>query len=145
MTKELQQDIVATMKHWQKVENAAVASTAQIMEKTDHPLIRLVAEIIQRDSLIHYRVQEFIAHSIAHKALTLTPDDLTKIWGMIEQHIKIEQQTIDLAQRMLNNTKGQQGLILQNYLLKYLLQDEQKHSDLLSRLDEIKRGIYKSV
>ena len=145
MTKNLQQDIVTTMKHWQKVENAAVVSTAQIMEKTENPLIRLVAEIIQRDSMIHYRVQEFIAHSIAHKALTLTPDDLTKIWGMIEQHIKIEQQTIDLAQQMLDCTRGQQGLILQNYLLKYLLQDEQKHSDLLSRLDEIKRGIYKSV
>jgi len=145
MTKQLQQDIVTAMKQWQKIENASVASTGQIMEKTDNPLIRLVAEIIQRDSLMHYRIQEFIADSLQGKAISLTPDELVKVWSLIESHIKIEKQVLDLAQKMIGSTRGQQGMIIQDYLLRYLFQDEQKHNDLLSRLEDIKKGIYKSV
>ena len=50
-TKEAQEKIVANMRRWQRVENASVASTGQIIEKTDNPIVRLVMEIIQRDSL----------------------------------------------------------------------------------------------
>ena len=46
MMKELQEKLVATMKHWQGIEAAAVASTTEILQQTDNPLIRLVAEII---------------------------------------------------------------------------------------------------
>jgi len=52
---------------------------------------------------------------------------------------------MELAQKMLDSTKSQQGLLVQDYLISYLMQDEQKHNDLLSRLDEVKRGIYRSV
>ena len=143
--KQLQQDIIANMRHWQKVENAAILSTAQIIQKTDNPLIRLVAEIIQRDSSMHFRVQEIIADSIDRKAISLSSEDLTQVWDLIEQHIKIEKQTIELAKQMLSRTKGQQGMVVQDYLVNYLMQDEQKHNDMLSRLDEIKKGIYRSV
>ncbi|MFC2000073.1 hypothetical protein ACFLXE_04880 [Chloroflexota bacterium] len=144
-TKQLQQDIVTTMKRWQRIEDAALASTGRIIEKTQNPLIRMVAEIIQRDSQMHHRVQEFIADSIEHKAVSLTSDELVDVWSLIESHIKLELQTIDLAEQMLASTKGQQGMIVQDYLINYLLQDEQKHNDLLSRLDDIKKGIYRSV
>ncbi|NQT73172.1 MAG: hypothetical protein HQ553_10465 [Chloroflexi bacterium] len=143
--KDIQQDVVTTMKQWQKIEDAGVLSTAQIMNKTQNPIIRLVAEIIQRDSQMHHRVQQFIADSIDLKAISLTPDELAQIWDLIENHIKIEQQTIDLARQTLDWTKGQQGMIIQDYLINYLLDDEQKHNDLLTRLDDIKRGMYKSV
>ena len=144
-TKQLQQDVVSNMRHWQKIENAAIASTGQIIEKTENPLIRLTAEIIQRDSLMHHRVQEFIADSIEHKAISLNPDELVQVWDLIEHHIKIEKQTIEMAEKSIAALKGQQGMIVQDYLLKYLLEDEMKHNNLLSRLDDIKKGIYKSV
>jgi len=47
--KEVQQEIVSNMKSWQKAENATIALTGQIMEKTDNPIVRLVMEVIQRD------------------------------------------------------------------------------------------------
>ena len=144
-SKQLQQDITTTMKQWQKVENASILSTAQIIDKTENPLIRLVAEVIQRDSQIHHRVQQFIDDSIEHKAVSLTSDELVDVWSLIESHIKLELQTIDLAEQMLAATKGQQGMIVQDYLVNYLLQDEQKHNDLLIRLDDVKKGIYRSV
>lgn len=144
-TKQMQQEIVENMKKWQKIEDASVSSTAQIMEKTSNPLVHLVMEIIQRDSLVHRRVQEFIADSIDQKAVSLTPDELVQVWEMVEKHIEIEKKTVEYAEQAIDSLKGQQGMIVQEYLLNYLLTDEKKHNYLLSRLDEIKRGIYRSV
>ena len=133
------------MQSWQKIENASVASTGRVIEKTENPIVRLVMEIIQRDSQMHYRVQELIADSIEHKALSLTTDELVQVWGMIEHHIDLEKKTIEIAEQTINSLKGQQGMIVQDYLLNYLLTDEKKHNELLSHLDNIKKGIYRSV
>jgi len=144
-TKQMQQEMVENMRKWQKIEDASVSSTAQIMEKTSNPLVHLIMEIIQRDSLVHRRVQEFIADSIENQAISLTSDELVQVWDMIENHIEIEKKTVEYAEQGIASLKGQQGMVVQEYLLKYLLTDEMKHNDLLSRLDDIKKGIYRSV
>ena len=140
-TKELQESIVENMKHWQHVEDASVASTGRIIEKTRNPLIRLVMEIIQRDSLMHYRVQQMVADSLERETLSLAPDELAEVWDIIDHHIKIEQRTVELAQEALNALEGKK-MIVQEYLLHYLLQDERKHEDLLANLEKIKKGMY---
>ena len=71
-TKEVQEDLIANMKSWMKVENASVASTGRVIEKTDNPIIRLVMEIIQGDSQMHYRVQEWIADTLSGKVVAIT-------------------------------------------------------------------------
>jgi hypothetical protein len=144
-TKDVQSGLVSNMRKWQKIEDASVSSTGQMIEKTQNPLLRLVMEIIQRDSQMHYRVQEFIADSIEHKAVSLTPDELVAVWGMIENHINLEKKTVEIAEQSIASLKGQQGMIVQEYLLNYLLQDETKHNDLLKNLEDIKKGIYRSV
>jgi hypothetical protein len=144
-TKELQQGLVSDMRKWQKIEDASVSSTGQIIEKTENPLIRLIMEIIQHDSQMHYHVQEFIADSIEHKAVSLTSDELAKVWDLIERHIDLEKKTVEIAEQTIASLKGQQGMIVQEYLLNYLLEDERKHNDLLGHLDNIKKGIYRSV
>ena len=144
-TKESQEKIVSNMRKWQKIEDASVSSTGQMIEKTENPLLRLVMEIIQRDSQMHYRIQEFIADSVEHKAVSLTPDELVAVWGMIENHINLEKKTVEIAEEAIASLKGQQGMIVQQYLLNYLLEDEKKHNDLLKNLEDIKKGIYRSV
>ena len=144
-TKDVQSGLVSNMRKWQKIEDASVVSTGQMIEKTENPLLRLVMEIIQRDSQMHYRVQEFIADSIEHKAVSLTPDELVAVWGMIENHINLEKKTVEIAEQSIGSLKGQQGMIVQQYLLNYLLEDERKHNDLLKNLEDIKKGIYRSV
>ncbi len=144
-TKDAQEALVSNMRKWQKVEDASVASTSEVILKTANPLVRLIMDIILQDSRMHYRVQEFIADSIEKKAVSLTSDDLAKVWGLIESHIEIEKKSVELAEQAIDSLKGQQGMVVQDYLLKYLREDEMKHNDLLSRLDEIKRGIYRSV
>ena len=141
-TKEVQQDLIANMEVWQKVENASIASTGRVIEKTENPIVRLVMEIIQRDSQMHYRVQEWIAESLSGKAISLSPDEVGSVWEMIEEHIKIEKKTQALAQQSLEAAKSSKGMLVQAYLLEYLLEDEKKHDLLLERLQNIQRGMY---
>lgn len=140
-SKEFQEHIIETMKTWQKVENASVASTGNIIEKTENPLIRLIMEIIQRDSQLHYRVQEMIIDSLTQKAVHISPDELGDIWSMIEKHIEIEERTISLATEAMEGLKNKK-MVAQEYLIHYLLQDEEKHKNLLESLSKIKEGMY---
>jgi len=139
--KEVQQDLVSNMETWQKIENASIASTGRVIEKTENPIVRLVMEIIQRDSQMHYRVQGWIVESL-QKTVSLTPDELGEVWGLIEDHIKIEEKTQRLAEESLQATKDSKAMLIQSYLLEYLLEDEKKHNLLLARLADIQRGMY---
>ncbi|MFC1943894.1 hypothetical protein ACFLX5_00075 [Chloroflexota bacterium] len=143
--KGMQQEVVSSMRKWQKIEDVSVSSTGQIIEKTGNPVVRLVMEIIQRDSQMHYLVQGFIADSIEHRAVSLTPDELIDVWEMIEKHIEIEKKSVEIAKQAIDVIGNQQGMVVQRYLIDYLLEDEEKHNALLKRLDDIKRGIYRSV
>ena len=139
-TKEIQQEIVSIMKRWQKIEFSALASTGQIIEKTENPVVRLVMEIIQRDSQMHYRIQEWIADSLEFRTVSLSPDELGKVWGMIESHIELERKTLEMARQSLEALRGKK-MVIQEYLLQYLQEDEEKHNSLLRRLEMIKKGM----
>jgi hypothetical protein len=139
-TKEIQQQIVANMKKWQKIEDATVATTGMIIEKTDNPVVHLIMEIIQRDSQMHYRLQEWIADSLESKTVTLTYEELDRIWSLIERHIELEKKTVAMAQQSLDAIKGKK-MVIQEYLLNYLAEDEKKHNNLLSHLEGIKKGM----
>lgn len=140
-TKEIQAQIVDNMRRWQKIENSAVASTGNIMEKTENPIVRIIMEIIQRDSQMHYRVQELIAESLTAKAFSLTPEELGDVWGMVEKHIELEKKTVEMAEEALSVLKGKK-MVVQEYLLQYLLEDENKHNHVLESLSTIKKGMY---
>ena len=140
--KEAQEKIVANMRKWQKVENASVSSTGRVIEKTNNPIVRLVMEIIQQDSQMHHRVQELIADSLTSKVITLTPDEVGSVWGLIEKHIELERKTVELAKSSLEALKGKKGMVVQNYLLEYLLKDEEKHDLILEKLNNVKKGLY---
>ena len=140
-TKEAQEQVVDHMRRWQKIEDAAVASTGKVIEETENPIIRLVMEIIQRDSQMHFRVQELIADSLTTKSIVMTPEELAHVWESIEKHIEIEKLTIELAEAALSTLRGKKMLV-QEYLLEYLLEDEKKHNHILESLETIKKGMY---
>lgn len=140
-TKEVQEGIVANMQRWQHMENATIAATGNIMEKTENPIVRIVMEIIQRDSQMHYRIQEMIADSLTSKTVSLTPEELEKVWDLVEKHINLERQTVGMAEEALAALKGKK-MVVQEYLIRYLLEDENKHTHLLDSLEVIKKGMY---
>jgi Fe-S cluster biosynthesis and repair protein YggX len=128
------------MKQWQKVEDTAVASTGRIMEQSDNPIIHLLMEIIQRDSLMHHLVQQMVIDSLDNETISLNPDALQRVWDGIEKHIEIEKQTIVMGEEVLQVMQGKK-MAIQEYLVKYLLADEEKHNLLLEDLEQVKQGM----
>ncbi len=59
----------------------------------------------------------------------------------IEKHIKLERQTVGMAEEALAALKGKK-MVVQEYLLRYLLEDENKHNHILDSLGVIKKGMY---
>jgi hypothetical protein len=143
-TKAKQEDLVEILRRWQHVENRSVAASAAIIDQTRNPVIQMVMTIIQRDSAMHHRVQQFIIDSLEREAIELTVEDLAQVWGAIEGHIEAERETAALvaaARKSLAGTKNP----VQQFLLEYLAQDEGTHDRLLEDLSLIKRGMYKSA
>ena len=139
--KEALEKTAKIMKRWQKIEKSAVRQTAIIQEKSDHPLIQMVAEIIHHDSQLHYRVQQLIADSIEKKAVNVDYRQLGKVWKDVEEHIKLEQKTSQYAKQALKALEGTKNPI-QIYFLEYLKADEEKHDRLLENLNAIKKKMY---
>jgi len=140
-TKELQEKILKTLKNWQKVEDSSVESTGNVMKKSTNPIVHIVMEIIQNDSRTHHRVQQMIVDSMEKKALSLTPEEMGGVWDMIEKHLQIEKKMVEHVEEALTALKGKK-MIVQEYLLNYLLTDERKHDKLLSDFNSIKKGMY---
>ena len=140
-TKQLEQEIAARMRQWQQTENRAVVITGQMMEKTQNPLLRLVMEIIQRDSQLHHRIQQFIIDSVEGKAVSLSPEELGEISSLVGKHKRVEDEMLCQVGEMLQQLKGKR-LLAQEYFLNFLLTDEDKHCKMLSALDTFKKGIY---
>ncbi len=140
--KEQQEKIVANMKNWQKIEDASVASVSEVIEKTDNSVIKIVMEIIKRDSEMHHRIQQMIVDCLESSTVKISPDDLVQVWDLIEKHIAIEERAADLATHSLEATEGTKGMLVPRYLLTYLMTDEAKHDKLLADLELFKKGMY---
>jgi len=140
-TKEVQEQLIDILNRWKSVENASVKSTEAILDKTENPVIGMIIGMINRDSQFHYRVQDFLVEILEGKTVTLTPDDLGEIWDGVEKHIEIEKNTIKLAKEALELLKGRK-MVIHEYLLNYLMIDEEKHNAVLDTLALIKKGMY---
>lgn len=139
-TKESQEKLAANMVEWQKVEKGTVDYVGQIMEKTDNPIIRHVMDIIRRDSEMHYKTQQLILDTL-NGTISLTPNEVGAVWHMIETHVEMEEAAVKMAEEAKEATRSR-AMPVQRYLVEYLLEDEQKHDNLLERLREIKEMLY---
>jgi mRNA deadenylase 3'-5' endonuclease subunit Ccr4 len=131
------ENMVKVLRTWQGIERQAISDMAEIIEETQNPLIRLVMEIIRHDSLMHHRVQQFLVESVTQKEVSITREDVAKIWEKIEAHDQVEKRTIELAQELRKEAWSP----VHKQLLDYLFTDESKHDSLLEGLEEIKKGM----
>ena len=131
-------EMVEGLRKWQGIERKAMEQTAEIMESTGNPVIRMVMEIIRQDSMMHHRVQQFIIDSLTREAVSLSPEDVSEIWAKIEEHDEMEREVIEMAKDL----KEKAWSPVHKQLLEYLLADETKHDRLLEQLGELKKGMY---
>ncbi|OGO09675.1 MAG: hypothetical protein A2Y61_06690 [Chloroflexi bacterium RBG_13_60_13] len=130
-------EMVELLRRWQRLERQAMSDTAEILEQTQNPLIRMIMEIILHDSHMHHRVQQFLIESLTTKDVAVSREDVAEIWEKIEAHDKHERQTIELAAAL----KEKAWSPVHKQLLGYLLTDESKHDTLLDQLNEFKKGM----
>ncbi len=143
-TREKQEKLAEVLASWQQIENRSIAQCGDIADRTRNPVIRLVMEIIRRDSAMHHRVEQFVVDSIEGEPVSLTVEDLEAVWGAIEAHLEAERETARLAAEARAALAGTQAVVPQ-YLLAYLEADEKKHDALLEALSLIKRGMYRAA
>ena len=136
--KELDEKLVSTMKIWQKIEDKSIESIGALKDTIKNPLLKQVFEIIQNDSIQHKRVQQFIVDCFEKQAVSLNPEELGKIWTTIEDHIKMERETIKLGAIAKESSTN----FVAKYFINYLLTDERKHDEMLEQLENIKSKIY---
>lgn len=132
------EEMIASLREWQAIERQAMDQTAEIMEKTSNPFIRVIMEIIRQDSLMHHRVQQVIIDSLTREAVSLTPEEIGEIWDRIEEHDETEKHVVQIAEDL----KAKAWTPVHKQLLDYLLTDEKKHDSLLEQLGELKKGMY---
>ena len=134
------EEMVSVLRTWQNIERQALSDTAEIIQETRSPLVRIIMEIIRHDSLMHHRVQQFLVDSLTTQAVPISREDIAEVWEKIEAHDKVEKKTIELAEKLKANAWSP----MHKQLLGYLLVDEKKHDSLLEQLNELKVGLTKA-
>ena len=127
-------NMLKVLREWQGIERQAMSFTAEISEKTESTLIRLIMDIIRHDSHMHHRVQQFLIDSVTKQAPAVTREDVVAIWDSIEEHDAIEKRTIKLAEQLKKDAWSP----VHKLLLEYLLRSESLHDSLLEQLSEFK-------
>ncbi|OGW74037.1 MAG: hypothetical protein A2484_09335, partial [Nitrospirae bacterium RIFOXYC2_FULL_44_7] len=133
---ELSGKLLHTLREWQKLEDATIKFSEELMEKTDNKLIRMTMEMIKHDSQKHKVMQQMLIDSLTKEAFILSPDDLALLSSGLNKHLAAEAKSLELADEALKNSE----LFVTRYILSYLIADEQKHHKLLSNLNELKRA-----
>ena len=95
-------------------------------------------EIIKQDSGQHRRVQQFLIDGLTKEAFALNIEEVARVWEKLEEHDKLEEEAIAMANRARRKTSS----VVVRYFLNYLLADEEKHHRMLDNLKDIKRNLY---
>ena len=135
---EKKEQFLVNLDKWQEMETLSAKTCTEVKKRTENTLIKMIAEIIRRDSESHIEVLKLIKNSLTKQALHLTPDELEEIWDLVEGYHKIEHKSVDIAQEAIRDSR----LFEIRYLLTYLLEDESKHLKLLNQLDDFKRSLF---
>jgi hypothetical protein len=130
-------EMVQVLRQWQGLERKAMNDTAEIMEKTSSPLIRILMEIIRHDSLMHHRVQQFLIDSLTKDSVTVTREDIAQVWDDLEAHDRVEKRTIQMAEELRKKAWNP----VTKLMLDYLFREESKHDVLIQQLDGFKRDL----
>ena len=133
---EQSKEFLAIIKEWQRLEDETIRFSDELLKKTKNRLIRMTMEMIKSDSQKHKAMQQMLIDSITKEPFILSPDDLSSLGSGLNRHITAEAKSLQLAEEALENSE----LFVTRYVLSYLIADEHKHHNLLTRLEDLKRA-----
>ena len=132
-----QETFEAGITQWQKMEDATIATCDEILAATDNKLVTTIAGIIKADSAKHKMVLGVIREALTG-TISLTPEELGQLSGLLDKHLELENETVELAAQQLELSRN----FVVNHLVSYLLEDERKHCLLLNQLNDFKKKLY---
>jgi rubrerythrin len=133
---ESSKEFLKVIKEWQKLEDDTIRFSEEMLKKTRNKLIKLTMEMIKHDSQKHKAMQQMLIDSIEKEPFVLSPDELNALGNGLNKHLAAEARSLELADEALLNSE----MFVTRYVLSYLIADEQKHHNLLGKLNELKRA-----
>ncbi|MEJ2695186.1 MAG: hypothetical protein P8013_00910 [Candidatus Sulfobium sp.] len=133
---ENSKEFLKVMKEWQRLEDDTIRFSDEMLKKTRNKLIKLTMEMIKHDSQKHKAMQQMLIDSIEKEPFILSPDELNALGNGLNKHLAAEARSLELADEALLNSE----MFVTRYVLSYLIADEQKHHNLLGKLNELKRA-----
>jgi hypothetical protein len=139
--KELHDRLLDTVRSWQEIDRESARLLRETKEKCGNPVICQVMDIIERDTEMHTRVQQLIIESLTSKPFSLSPDELGEVIEFIRKNIELKKQKIAVTEETRGLVKDK-TLLLQEFFLTYLLEDEKKHSAMLDGIERVRKSMY---
>ncbi|MDA8174183.1 MAG: hypothetical protein M0018_06295 [Nitrospiraceae bacterium] len=133
---EQSKEFIQLLKDWMKTEDQTIKYSDEMLKKTKNKLVKMTMEMIRSDSQKHKAMQQMLIDSLTKEPFILAPDDLAGISDQLNRHLAYEAKSLELADEALMNSE----LFVTQYILSYLIADEQKHHNLLAKLNELKRA-----
>ncbi len=131
-------ELVKILKEWQTLEDQTIRLSEELMGKSRNAFIRVTTEMIKKDSEKHKAMLQFVLDHLTKESVRLTPEDLMPLSEILDKHLQAEAKSMGLANRAITKNKD----VFTGYILSYLLADEAKHHEMLSRIDHMKGAVY---
>jgi hypothetical protein len=122
------------IRKWKVLEDNTIKSCLAILKKSSNPIVQTLTNAIKNDSEKHKAILQLIMDSKTKKAIVLTSEDLADVAALLDKHVAIEQQAIDMANEAIEMSRD--AIVTQ--MLKLILEDEKKHKKLAVQMNELK-------
>ncbi len=133
---ENSEEFLELIKKWQKLEDRTIASADTMLDAAKNPFLKMIMESIKHDSEKHKLIMQMIIDNITKEAVSISPEELNDMSGMLNNHMEAEAESLCLADAAYANSE----LFFTRFLLSYLIADESKHHGLISQLNDLKRA-----
>ncbi len=132
------EEMTKILKEWQTLEDETIRLANDMLSKSDNAFIKVNMEMIRRDSEKHKSMLQYAIDTLTKESGHLAPEDLISLSDVLDKHLKAEARSMGLANSAMTKNKD----MFAGFIISYLLADEVKHHEMLSRLEQMKGKVY---
>src|SRR4030043_2441951 len=129
MVKDMKEaeELAKILKEWYALEDQTIKFAEDLMSKSNNSFVKVIMEMIKRDSEKHKIMQQFAIDHLTKEAFHLTPQELIPLSEVLEKHIQAEAKSMGLANSAITMSRD----YFTNFIVSYLMADEIKHHEML--------------
>jgi uncharacterized tellurite resistance protein B-like protein len=132
------EELAKVLAEWYSLEDQTIKLAEDLMKKSDNSFVKVIMEMIKRDSEKHKIMQQFAIDHLTKEAFHLTPQELIPLGEVLEKHVQAEAKSMGLANSAITMSRD----YFTNFIVSYLMADEIKHHEMLTKLDQIKGKVH---